>query len=71
MECLDIEIYKHFKNPHSYIIWNKKKILGDAIEDGIIQILNKDQLVDFYFSGKTKFKIERWKIEKYITIDDK
>jgi hypothetical protein len=49
------------------LIWNKDKILGEANEDGVIQILKKDELVDFYFAGKTKFKIEKWKVEKYIT----
>ena len=66
-EYLVIEINNHFKNPHSYVIWNKDKVLGEADEDGVIQILKKDELVDFYFAGKTKFKIEKWKVEKYKT----
>ena len=70
-ECLDIEIYEHFKKPHSYIIWNKKNVLGEVVEDSIIQLLNKVQLVDFYYSGKNKFKIEKWKIKKYLSKDDK
>jgi hypothetical protein len=71
MEYLDIEIYDHFKQPHSYIIWNKKKILGQVVEDGIMKILNKEQLVDFYYVGKHKFKIEKHKIEKHLSVDDK
>ena len=62
-----IEIYSHFKEPHSYVLWHKDKVLGEANEDNIIQILKKDELIDFYFAGKTKFKIDKWKIEKYIT----
>ena len=71
MEYLDIEIYDHFKKPHSHIIWNKKNILGEVVEDGIVQLLNKDQLVDFYYAGKTKFKIEEWKVKKYLSRNDK
>lgn len=70
-EYLDIEIYDHFKNPHFYILWNKKNILGEVVEDSIIQLLNKNQLVDFYFAGKKKFKIEKWKLDKYLLRNDK
>ncbi len=66
-EYLVIEIYSHFKKPHSYVLWHKDDVLGEANEDNIIQILKKDELIDFYFAGKTKFKIDKWKIEKYIT----
>ena len=66
-EYLVIEIYSHFKEPHSYVLWHKDDVLGEANEDNIIQILKKDELIDFYFAGKTKFKIDKWKIEKYIT----
>jgi len=71
MECLDIEIYNHFNKPHSYILWSGKKILGEVIEDGIVQLLNKDQLVDFYYVGKSKFKVEEWKVKKYLVRNDK
>ena len=60
-------LYSHFKKPHSYVLWHKDDVLGEANEDNIIQILKKDELIDFYFAGKTKFKIDKWKIEKYIT----
>ena len=69
-EYLFIEIYSHFKEPHSYVLWHKDKVLGEANEDNIIQILKKDELIDFYFAGKTKFKIDKWKIEKYILKND-
>jgi len=69
MECLDIEIYNHFSKPHSYIVWYKKNILGEVIEDEIMQLLNKNQLVDFYHVGKNKFKIEKSKVDKYLTND--
>tara|TARA_R110002012_G_scaffold292028_1_gene486774 strand:- start:11 stop:223 length:213 start_codon:yes stop_codon:yes gene_type:complete len=67
MAYLDIEIFNHFLKVYTYVIWNKKHLLGEIIEDDIMKILNKEQLVDFYHVGKTKFKIEKWKIEKYIT----
>jgi len=52
------------------MIWSKKHLLGEVIEDGITQLLNKKQLVDFYYSGTTKFKVPKWKIEKYILKND-
>ena len=70
-ESLDIEIFEHFLKVYSYVVWNKKHILGEIAEDNIIQLLNKSQLVDFYYAGKTKFKVEKWKIEKYLSKDDK
>ena len=71
MEYLGIEIYNHFKKPKSYIIWSKKEILAEVVEDDIMKILNKNQLVDFYYSGKNKFKIQKLKIEKYLFNYDK
>ena len=71
MEYLDIEIYDHFKKPHSHIIWNKKNILGEVFEDGILKLLDEIQLIDFYHLDKTKFKVEKSKVEKYINRDDK
>ena len=70
-EYLDIEIFKHFLKVYSYVVWNKKHILGEVVEDNIIQLLNKSQLVDFYYAGKNKFKVEKWKVEKYLSKDDK
>tara|TARA_B100001758_G_C18415922_1_gene619661 strand:- start:337 stop:534 length:198 start_codon:yes stop_codon:yes gene_type:complete len=64
-------IYNHFIKPHSYIVWNKKEILGEVIEDGIMKILNKNQLVDFYHLGKNKFKVEKTKIKNNLLRDDK
>ena len=68
---MDIEIFEHFKKVYSYIVWNEKYILGEIIEDNIIQLLNKKQLVDFYYTKKNKFKVEKWKVEKYLQRDDK
>tara|TARA_R100001460_G_scaffold100299_1_gene143859 strand:- start:981 stop:1136 length:156 start_codon:yes stop_codon:yes gene_type:complete len=50
-------------------VWYKKNILGEVIEDEIMQLLNKNQLVDFYHVGKNKFKIEKSKVDKYLTND--
>jgi len=71
MEYLDIEIFNHFLKVYTYIVWNKKCILGEIVEDNIIQLLNKNQLVDFYHGNKTKFRIEKWKVETYLKRDDK
>ena len=70
-ECLEIEIFEHFKKVYSYVVWNKKHVLGEIVEDNIIQLLTKNQLVDFYYSGKNKFKVERWKVETYLSKNDK
>ena len=71
MEYLDIEIFNHFLKVYTYIVWNKKYLLGEIVEDNIIQLLNKNQLVDFYHCNKTKFRVEKSKIEKYLKRDDK
>ena len=65
-ECLDIEIYKHFKEPHTYVVWHKKEIIAMINEDQAIQVLNKQELVDFYFNNKCKFKIPTWKLDQYL-----
>jgi len=71
MEYLDIEIFNHFLKAYTYIIWNKKNLLGEVVEDDMLKVLDKQQLIDFYHIGKTKFKVEKSKIEKYIKRDDK
>lgn len=71
MEYLDIEIFNHFLKAYTYIIWNKKHLLGEIAEDDILKLLDKIQLIDFYHIGKTKFKVEKSKVEKYIKRDDK
>ena len=71
MEYLDIEIFNHFLKVYTYIIWNKKHLLGQIIEDDMMKMLDEIQLIDFYHIGKTKFKVEKSNIEKYIKRDDK
>ena len=71
MEYLDIEIFNHFLKAYTYIIWNKKHLLGEIVEDDMLKLLDKIQLIDFYHIGKTKFKVEKSKVEKYIKTDDK
>lgn len=53
------------------MIWNDKYILGEVVEDNIVQLLNKKQLIDFYHAGKNNFKVQKWKIETYLSKDDK
>ncbi len=65
-EYLDIEIFNHFLKVYSYIIWSGKQLLGEIVEDDIMKLLDKNQLVDFYYSGKKKFKIDKSKVEKYL-----
>ena len=71
MEYLDIEIFNHFLKAYTYIVWDKKYLLGEIVEDDMMKVLGKQQLIDFYHVGKTKFKVEKSKIEKYIKRDDK
>ena len=68
-EYLDIEIFNHFLKVYSYIIWNGKLLLGEIVEDNIMKLLDKNQLVDFYHAGKTKFKVHKSKVEKYLKND--
>ena len=68
-EYLDIEIFNHFLKVYSYIIWNDKQLLGEIVEDDIMKLLDKNQLVDFYHAGKTKFKVDKSKVKKYLKND--
>jgi hypothetical protein len=70
MGYLKVEIFKHFLKTYTYIIWEDKHILGFILEDDIMKLLDKKQLVDFYHFDKTIFKVEKSKIHKYITKDD-
>ena len=70
MEYLDIEIYNHFLKAYTYIIWNKKRLLGEIVEDDILKLLNEIQLIDFYHFDKVNFKVEKSKIEKYLKRND-
>lgn len=69
MECLDIEIFNNFLKVYSYIIWNGKHLLGEIQEDDIMKLLDKNQIIDFYYVGKIKFKVPKHKIEKYLNND--
>jgi len=68
---LDIEIFNHFLKVYTYIIWNKKHLFGEIVEDDMMKMLDKQQLIDFYHVGKTKFNVDKSKIEKYLIRDDK
>ena len=68
-EYLVIEIHNHFKNPHSYVIWNKDKVLGEADEDGVIQILKKTPNRVSVFSKKEFLSIFDDAMKKQIKLD--
>ena len=70
MEYLDIEIFNHFLKVYTYVIWNNKRLLGEIVEDDILKLLDEVQLIDFYHFDKTKFKVEKSKIEKYLKRND-
>jgi len=70
MEYLEIEIFNHFLKVYTYIVWNKKIILGEVVEDDIMKLLDKSQLIDFYHMGKNKFKVEKSKIRKHLKKND-
>ena len=70
MEYLDIEIFKHFLKVYTYIVWNKKSMLGFIVEDDIMKLLDEKQMIDFYHFDKTIFKVSVEKIEKHIHRND-
>ena len=70
MEYLDIEIFKHFLKVYTYIVWNKKSILGFIVEDDIIKLLDDKQMIDFYHFDKTNFKVRSDKVDKYLHSND-
>jgi len=45
--------------------------MNEIVEDDMMKMLDKQQLIDFYHIDKTKFKVEKSKIEKHIKKDDK
>ena len=69
-EYLEIEVFKHFLESFTYIIWQNKSVLDFATEDDIMSLLDEKQLLDFYHFDKTSFKVSNDKIEKYINRND-
>ena len=57
MECLTVNIYEHMSINYTYIVWNKDVLLGEIVEDDIMKLLNKEQIIDFYHRDKHKFKV--------------
>mgnify|MGYP003642064712 CR=1 FL=1 len=70
MEYLNIEIFKQFLKVHTYIVWNKKIVLGYIVEDDIMKLLDEKQILDFYHFDKTSFRVKADKIEQYLTRND-
>ena len=70
MEYLNIEIFKHFLKVYTYIVWERKSMLGFIKEDDIIKLLNDKQMLDFYHFDKTNFRVKAKKIEKYLQRND-
>tara|TARA_R110001592_G_scaffold169790_1_gene406488 strand:- start:979 stop:1191 length:213 start_codon:yes stop_codon:yes gene_type:complete len=70
MEYLNIEIFKHFLKVYTYIVWNKKSMLGFIVEDDIMKLLDEKQILDFYHFDKTLFRVRVDKIEKYLSKND-
>ena len=66
MEFLDIEIYNHFSKPHTYIIWSNKNLIGEVVEDDIMKLLDREQVVGFYHMSKDKFKVPTENVEKFV-----
>tara|TARA_R100000084_G_scaffold83220_1_gene38854 strand:- start:4072 stop:4293 length:222 start_codon:yes stop_codon:yes gene_type:complete len=57
MEYLTVNIYEHMSINYTYIVWNKEILLGEIVEDDIMKLLNKEQIIDFYHRDKHKFKV--------------
>ena len=70
MEYLNIEIFKHFLKVYTYIVWNKKSMLGYIVEDDIMKLLDEKQILDFYHFDKTLFRVRVDKVEKYLDKND-
>ena len=70
MEYSEIEIFKHFLKPYHYIIWKNKSVLGFIGEDDIMNLLEKQQLIELYHFDKKAYKVSNDKIAKYINKND-
>tara|TARA_R110000796_G_scaffold570_1_gene2019 strand:- start:638 stop:850 length:213 start_codon:yes stop_codon:yes gene_type:complete len=70
MEYLNIEIFKHFLKVYTYIVWERKSMLGFIKEDDIMKLLDDKQMLDFYHFDKTNFRVKTEKIEKYLQRND-
>jgi len=69
-EYSEIEVFKHFLESFTYIIWKNKSVLDFVTEDEITNLLDEKQLIDFYHFDKTIFKVSVDKIEKHIHRND-
>tara|TARA_R100001463_G_scaffold3547_4_gene14328 strand:+ start:471 stop:689 length:219 start_codon:yes stop_codon:yes gene_type:complete len=63
---LEIEIFKSINNPDSYNIFYGKNFIGQIKENDTIELFTKDQLIDFYYREKNKFKIPEETIQKLV-----
>ena len=70
MEYSEIEIFKHFLKPYTYIVWKDKSVIGFSTEDDIMNLLDKQQLIDLYHFDKKAYKVSNDKIAKYINKND-
>tara|TARA_R100000655_G_scaffold101275_2_gene146272 strand:+ start:6990 stop:7211 length:222 start_codon:yes stop_codon:yes gene_type:complete len=66
MECLVIQIYSHFSKVFTYVAWNGDMLLGEIVEDDIMNVLDKEQVIDFYHRDKHRFKVHKDILFKYV-----
>ena len=66
MECLEVEIFNHFSKVYTYIIWNGKHLLGEIVEDNMMKLLSKEQMIDFYHRDKYNFMVDVELIKSYV-----
>jgi|TARA_R110000824_G_scaffold397267_2_gene599835 hypothetical protein len=61
-----VEIIKHHSKPFTYIISSGQNMLGELVEDDIMNVLKKAEVNRFYHNGQTKFLVPMNKIRNLI-----
>jgi len=65
-ECLVVEIHKHQSKPFTYIVSNGNNLIGELVEDDIMEVLSKKDIKLFYNRGLRKFLVPTSRLKKMI-----
>ena len=61
-----ISVYKNHSRAFCYAIWNGDNFLGEVVEDDIMKLLNKEQVIDFYYRDKHSFSVDSELVKSYV-----
>ena len=58
-----VEIYKHQSKPFTYIVSSGENMIGEIVEDDIMQVLTTKEVKMFYGNQQRKFMVPTNKLK--------